>query len=309
MSRIYSLEIDEFIEVAKALSTELRIEIFKELQKKTLTIQEICDIFDLPASTAAVNIKKLEEANLIKTEIVPGSRGTQKICSSAYDRIIVDVPVRNEKKNSNARYINMPIGHFTDCQIQPTCGIATENGVIGYYDDPRSFFEIEAINAQILWFRHGYVEYRFPNKIPYDSVLKSIEISMEICSEAPLYKEDWPSDITLWINDVEIGTWMSPGDFGGKRALLTPQWWDINMTQHGLLKKWTVNREGSFIDSVPTSNITVSDININEDDFFKVRIGIKEDAENQGGLNLFGRRFGNYEQDIVVRLDVEPKKK
>lgn len=53
------------------------------------------------------------------------------------------------------------------------------------------------------------------------------------------------------------------------------------MTQHGLLKKWTVNREGSFIDSVPTSNITVSDININEDDFFKVRIGIKEDAENR----------------------------
>jgi predicted transcriptional regulator len=32
-----------------------------------------------------------------------------------------------------------------------------------------------------------------------------------------------------------------------------------------------------------------------------VRIGIKEGAANSGGINLFGSKFGNYPQDIVLR--------
>jgi predicted transcriptional regulator len=31
---------------------------------------------------------------------------------------------------------------------------------------------------------------------------------------------------------------------------------------------------------------------------------VKEDAEYQGGLNLFGRTFGNYEQDIILRIEL-----
>jgi predicted transcriptional regulator len=33
-----------------------------------------------------------------------------------------------------------------------------------------------------------------------------------------------------------------------------------------------------------------------------VRIGIKEDAVNIGGMNIFGGRFGNYPQDILMRM-------
>jgi len=33
-----------------------------------------------------------------------------------------------------------------------------------------------------------------------------------------------------------------------------------------------------------------------------VKIGIKEDAEHVGGLNIFGRGFGNYDQDLVLRM-------
>ena len=34
-------------------------------------------------------------------------------------------------------------------------------------------------------------------------------------------------------------------------------------------------------------------------------IGVKDDARNKGGLNLFGRKFGNYPQDIVMRMGFE----
>ena len=34
----------------------------------------------------------------------------------------------------------------------------------------------------------------------------------------------------------------------------------------------------------------------------KIRIGNKDDAVNRRGLNLYGKRFGDYEQDLVLSL-------
>jgi predicted transcriptional regulator len=37
----------------------------------------------------------------------------------------------------------------------------------------------------------------------------------------------------------------------------------------------------------------------------RVRIEVKPDARHPGGVNIFGRGFGNYDQDIVLRLTTE----
>jgi predicted transcriptional regulator len=34
----------------------------------------------------------------------------------------------------------------------------------------------------------------------------------------------------------------------------------------------------------------------------RMRIGIKPGASHEGGFTIFGRGFGNYEQDLVLRL-------
>jgi predicted transcriptional regulator len=34
-------------------------------------------------------------------------------------------------------------------------------------------------------------------------------------------------------------------------------------------------------------------------------MGLKERAEHMGGVNLFGRKFGNYEHDLVLRIEFE----
>jgi predicted transcriptional regulator len=47
-------------------------------------------------------------------------------------------------------------------------------------------------------------------------------------------------------------------------------------------------------------------LNIVSGGFISVRIGIKDDATRIGGLNIFGRHFGNYPQDIVMRLRYRP---
>ncbi len=50
---------------------------------------------------------------------------------------------------------------------------------------------------------------------------------MELSSEVPGTSADWPSDITLAINGNDVGTWTSPGDFGDKRGVFTPDWWKL----------------------------------------------------------------------------------
>ena len=35
----------------------------------------------------------------------------------------------------------------------------------------------------------------------------------------------------------------------------------------------------------------------------QVRLGVKPDAAHVGGLNIFGKSFGNHAQDIVLKLN------
>lgn len=298
--RNLQLPYDKALEVIKALANEHRMKIMLMLNDGPLNVNEIAEKLDLPFSTTAVNVKKLEDAGLITTEMVPG-RGSQKISSSRYERIIVDL---SPEKPSEEDILNieMPIGDYVDCEVEPTCGLLSEEQILGLQDDPRSFYEPDHKYAQLLWFRSGLIEYRFPNRIPYGSVCKELEVSAEVCSEAPYSKLDWPSDITLWINDQEIGTWTSPGDFGGQRGFLTPAWWETHNTQYGLLKRWRINSSGSFIDGNPVSGITIEDLMLSQKPYISVKIGVKKDAVNKGGMNLFGKKFGNYEQDILMRL-------
>jgi predicted transcriptional regulator len=200
----------------------------------------------------------------------------------------------------------MPIGAYTRCEVSPTCGLASTSGLIGYLDDSLSFFEPDRIHAGLIWFRQGFLEWTLPSRLPPHAVLQSLQVSMEICSEAPLHNNNWPSDVTLWINECEVGTWTCPGDFGGQRGQLTPQWWDSKDSQYGLLKRWLVNSDGTFIDGRPLSKLTIRDLGIDHQRVITVRLGVKPDALHIGGINLFGHTFGNYPQDLVVRLDYQP---
>jgi predicted transcriptional regulator len=106
----------------------------------------------------------------------------------------------------------------------------------------------------------------------------------------------------VWKTGVELGMWTAPGDLGGKRGRLNPSWWSDHGTQHGLLKVWSVDNVGSYVDGSLVSNVTLKDIKVAPKQSLDVRIGVKPDAEHQGGFNLFGRGFGHYEQDLLLRM-------
>lgn len=287
-------------DVLKALGSDKRLAILRFLGTHTCSVIEIAEALALPQSTANLHLNILEKAGLIKTDLQPAKRGLQKMCARVYDQVIIALPAEREAEDTTVE-VSMPIGAYVDVSAAATCGLASEEGFIGHLDDPSAFYEPEHIRAQILWFRRGYVEYRFPNRLPRDAELDSLEVSFEVCSEAPLHHLDWPSDITVWINGSEAGTWTSPADFGGQRGALTPSWWDNENSQFGLLKVWRVTRQGGFVDGVRASGVTLNDLDLRPGHYIAVRIGIKDGARHSGGLNLFGSQFGNYAQDVVCK--------
>ena len=261
----------------KALSSETRLAILDYLGNRSVNVNEVAAGLQISASSATTHIQILEKADLIRTKIIPATHGLQKLCARTYD----DVHIRLERtpnQADNSFTVNMPIGQFYDFEVCPTCGLASEQHLIGLLDTPASFYEPEHINAQLLWFGHGYVAYRFPNHLPNGAAPIRLDLSAEICSEAPLHHLDWPSDITVWINGVEIGSWTSPADFGGERGVLTPDWWETKDSQYGLLKIWSVTQNWSYIDGKYISDIKIEDLNLAAKPFIDVRLGVKEDA-------------------------------
>lgn len=296
-----STETVQIERVLKALDSLNRVRILRYLSDRNASVNDIAAALELPTSTAALHVETLEEAGLIRAELEPASRGLRKVCARMYDRVVLDLPVV-EAPREQAVEMTVPIGAFVDCQVTPTCGLLSASGIIGMLDDPASFYESNRMDAQLLWFHQGYIEYRFPNRLPAGALPESLRLSMEICSEAPLYNSDWPSDITVWINGVEVGTWTSPADFGGEPGRLTPEWWTPRNTQFGLLKVWHVNERDSEVDGMRISGVTIRDLDLAKQPFIAVRMGVKADAEHVGGLNLFGSRFGNYPQDLILRI-------
>lgn len=292
----------------KALASAPRWRILQYLASGGHSVNEVSDALELPPSTAAAHIKVLEEAGLVYSELQAATHGLQKICTRTYDNVSIQLPFAPAIARNSVE-VTMPIGAYAAFEVQPTCGLASSTGLIGYLDDPLCFYEPDRIHAGLLWFRSGFVEYVFPNRLPTGAKLLSLQLSMEICSEAPLHHSHWPSDITMWINGHEVGTWTCPADFGGQRGVLTPDWWDEKDTQYGLLKRWLVNSDGTCIDGRPLSEVTTHGLGVEQQRVIKIRLGVKADALHVGGVNLFGQSFGNYPQDLVLRLEYVPGKR
>ncbi len=291
------IEDPQYLSVLKALDNINRLRILRYLWNRVASISDIATALGVPASTVALHVETLEEAGLIRTELEPANRGLQKVCIRMFDKIEIDLPVFDQPREQVLE-IQIPIGAFSDFQISRTCGLTSEIGLVGLQDDPASFYEPGRVNAQLIWFNHGYLEYRVPNRLPTGAIPETLCLSMEICSEAPNFNLNWPSDITLWVNGVEVGTWTSPADFGGEQGRLTPAWWPLRYTQYGLLKTWEINQRESVIEGTRISETAIADLKLNQADYIAVRLGVKPDAKNVGGINLFGRQFGNYPQDI-----------
>ena len=298
---------EEGMEVLKGLASPIRVRILKLLHVEgAMNGNDIADKLSLPQSTVSTNIQILESSGLIRTETQKARKGNQKICHSRFDEVLVMFKEDLAPTLADSIEVAMPLGLYTSCEVSAPCGLCSTDGIIGLLDVPDTFLDPDRMKTQLIWFTRGYVEYQFPNNAKLaQTTVQAMEFSLELSSEVPGTSADWPSDITLSVNGTEIGTWMSPGDFGDKRGVYTPDWWKLKGSQYGKLKSWRVTQDGTYVDGMKISPVSLADLDLSNHHSIRLRIAVKPDAKHPGGINIFGRGFGNYDQDIIMRLQTE----
>lgn len=286
------------LDVAKALSGDVRVRILEALGDRPMSVSQLAETLGVAQPTISINVQTLEQVYLI---VSTQGANREKICSVTCRSIQLDLPSKPGEGLHPTEEIYMPIGMYSHCSVQPSCGMAGKDGsLIGSQDDPRVFYMPDRIDASLLWFAEsGYVEYYFANPLPPGVILDEIRISAEVCSEAPAFREDWATDITLTINDLLVGTYTCPSDFGDRKGKLTPERWKSG-TEYGMLTEWSISGKGSRINGVPSSPTTVNMLNLAFNKPISLRFEVREDAVNKRGLNLFGSNFGDHPQDIVL---------
>lgn len=293
---------------AKALASEDRLKILGAINSGPLNIYELSKRLKIPISSVLKHTQVLADADLIYINYRPTKKGHSKMCNKTMLKAEIsfediDLP----KQSKEFLSMEMPLGYFTDCTICAPCGMAGAQDRIEPIDNPHMFFSPERINAELLWFESGFITYHFPNHFLIGKQAEEISFSFEVCSEASYFRDDWPSDITVFVNDKELTTFLSPGDFGGKRGKYTPQYWPLFSTQFGFLKTITVNKFGVYADHTPVNrDININSLKLSDNEYIKFSIGVKENAEHRGGINLFGKNFGNYPQSIVMFVSYIP---
>lgn len=285
----------------RTLNSEIRISIMELLyQEGPMRMSAIAQRLDITAGALTPHVKALADCGLLTFEMVSGKHGVQKLCIPTEENIIIETT--QQQRAFNIYETEIGVGQFTGFDIAPTCGICTPEKVIGALDNPSFFASPERFDADVLWFSHGYVEYMLPCFLQPHQELVEMQLSMEISSEAPGYSENWPSDIYFSLNGVSLGYWTSPGDYGRVQGIYNPDWWSREWNQHGLYAMLCINKKGTYMNGVRIGDATLGQLNIQPGKAMLFRIASPEDAENCGGVTLFGHSFGNYPQDIRMRM-------
>ena len=300
---------DRQYQILRGLASPLRLRIMRHLLKQgPLNINQIAKAFRQPQSTIASNIQILEETGLIETKISKASKGQQKICYARYSEIVVKIDPEATNRDKDIIEVEMPLGLYTTSNVSAPCGLCSTEKILGMLDVPELFLDPARVKAASVWFGRGYIEYKFPNNAKViNANVEALEFIMELSSEVPGTNVDWPSDISLWVNGIKIGTWQCPGDFGDQRGILTPLWWKLEGSQYGILTSWRISQLGTYMGDIKLSNVTLNDLQLAEHHSVKLRIGIDDKAGLPGGINIFGRGFGNHDQDIKMRIHLGKK--
>lgn len=305
--KLLVVNIEEGLSVLKALASPLRTDILRYLHENgPQNINEIAAALHLPQSTTSSNMQLLTDAGLVRTETKKARKGNQKICHPTFDEVLVMFNKEPKPQPSDTIDVSMPLGLYTNFEVTGPCGLCSSDGIVGLLDVPETFLDPDRMKAGLIWFTRGFVEYQFPNNARLTNTeVKAIEFVMELSSEVPGTSANWPSDISLIVNGTEVGTWTSLGDYGDKRGVYTPDWWKLEGSQYGKLKNWRVGRNGTYVDGVKVSDVTVDQLDIADHHSIRMRLEVKQDAAHPGGINVFGKGFGNYDQDLVMRLYVK----
>lgn len=286
--------------VYEALASSVRLSILQLLSTRQMNVRELAEALSLSSAIMTMHVKKLEKARLITTQMAPGKGGVQKICTLSAKKIEIILPT-SPGLHRKAHQTEVSVGHYTDFDLLPSCGIATVEHTIGEYNEPRYFWYPERVQAKMLWFSRGYIEYKAPNFLLGSQNPEELEITFELSTVLPFHPGNEPAGVVFSFNSIELGKWSGQKYQGTSRGIYTPAWWSDPLSQCGLLKTLRINRNGTYMDGKRISDVTLDNLPI-RDKQWTFRIAVPEQHGSSTGITLFGRGFGNHQQDLLFNL-------
>lgn len=282
--------------VYKALASPIRLRIIQELSREDSSADILSQRLGVSSTIVSKHLQKLRLAGIVSVRQI----GHRKVARLVVDQINVTFP-KTIYEPYKVSEIGVPVGQFTNFSVEPSCGMAGRTGYIGKVDEPPYFMDPLRMEAGMVWFNNGYLEYQFPNHIEKEEQIQMIDIVAELGSEFPFSNNNWPSDITISVNGKELGYWTSPGDFSDVRGKYTPSWVPDNVNQYGIQKTIRITDHGTYLDGKPWSDVSLADLDYLQDRFV-LRLEVKSIATHNGGCTIYGKGFGNYNQDIVMKI-------
>ena len=296
-------DIEKTSKVAKALSSTVRLEILKLLIQNSMTMSELSQKLYVSMSSISMHTAILKEANLITITPKPGMHGAQKLCGIKADKINFEFfDINGSGLQKVPKIVKLPIGGYCEASGDPPCGLAGNRDYVEKEDASYGFWHPDHLQAQLLWFTTGYLKYRISNRFLKEENVESVNISFEVCSEAPGYNNTWPSDIFFKVNDKDITTFRVAGDYGGSRGINNPSWWPDSNTQFGELVVFSITDKRTMLNGKVISRENLNSLRLKESNTFSISMGVDKNSEFPGGMNLFGKNFGNYAQDIRIEI-------
>lgn len=300
--------LEQGLEVFKCLGSEVRMEIVKLLaENHEMNLNELASGLGLTNGALTAHIRKLEECGIIQITTAHTGRGLQKICSLKVDQLLLNVYPAEEEGSMKMYETSIRIGHYNDYSVHPGCGLAGETALVGAENDPRCFSWPQRLEAQMLWLHDGFVEYRIPNLLPEKQEIVQLTISFEISGADQGSEHDTQSELHFRLNGEEIGRWTTLPARDNARGIYTPPGWNRKERRYGYLKMLVVNATGSYLDGVKVADRDPAAPFLDENNEMKIRFEAHPENGREGGLALYGSGFGNYKQDILVRVHYMPE--
>ena len=143
----------------ECLSSQTRVKMIELLGKQAMNIKSLSESLDIKSPIVTRHIHMLENAGIVRCENLPGQRGTQKLCYLDMSHVTLRFNGNRQEEEPRSRdSVSLPVGTYSSYEVKPTCGLGSDQGMIGMCDDPRYFANPEHVHAKVLWFGSGFVE-------------------------------------------------------------------------------------------------------------------------------------------------------
>lgn len=292
---------DQMHMVARALASSTRLEMLKLLQKRNMNVNELAQALDLPPSSAAMNVRVLEEAELINCYMQPAVRGAMKVCARKVDHVEFTL-VTDEDAAPKYSEVEVPIGSFTMAEnLLAPCGMLDNNGVMGQKDSPFAFYHSMRSRAQHIWMQGGRLRYEFSLPVSKSADLRFMELSFECCNMGPAFKRAKDCDVRVLINGVSLGDIRVPSCDNIDISSM-PSWWPAETGPAGKLLSWQVDEGGTYLGNRRVSDTVISQLGLYQGPTVSMVIEVKADDDKQKGFSLYGECSGDHSQAIKLRF-------